>query len=1066
MLFTLGVLFGFSHAHGANLPPVQFNRDVRPILAENCFQCHGPDQAQRQADLRLDREADALAERESGRAVVPGQPEKSEVIRRTLSSDPDVRMPPPSSGRWLTEQQHATLRRWIEEGARWESHWSLTPPVSPSLPVVSDENWVKNPIDRFILARLDREGLHPASQATKAALIRRVTLDLTGLPSAPAEVAAFLADDAPDAYERVVDRLLASPRYGERMAVRWLDAARYADTNGYQSDGERFMWRWRDWVIDAYNSSVPFDRFTIEQLAGDLLPNATLEQRIATGFNRNHRGNGEGGIIPEEYAVEYVVDRVETTATVWMGLTLGCCRCHDHKYDPFTQRDFYQLFAFFNQVPERGRANKFGNSSPVIRAPTTHEQRQLNDVDLKLDAALRQWDALGSDIRAAQSVWEAEQGRQLDSDWSIDRGLALHLPLDGSPEERDLPDTALPAENAHHPASAAREPMIDVRQRTPAEPAHDGPLWCEGVIGSAARFDGARRVSAFDRGHIGFFDPFSLGAWVRLDPGGGGTVAGKMAETDGADGYNLAIVDGALQLNLVKRWLDDALRVAADAVIPSGEWHHLLVTYDGSRVAEGVRFYIDGRLVPTVVLLDELNQPFDNKEPFTVGCGGFQSRFRGSVDDVRLYSVPLDSDEAAVLAVRESVAGLCARSPGNRIPSEEAKLRMAFLDRYGPDEVRRAWHELETLRRRKEALVASFPTVMVMEDSSQPRATHILLRGQYDRPGERVEAAVPAALPPMSPGLPANRLGLALWLTSPEHPLTARVAVNRAWQQHFGLGLVKTSEDFGSQGEWPLHQELLDYLAVEFVRCGWDEKALHRLIVTSAAYSQSAASAESWRLDPDNRLFARGPRIRLSAEMIRDQALAAAGLLVSPIGGPSVKPYQPPGLWIDLTGSIDYVQDHGEFLYRRGLYTFWKRTVAPPSMAVFDAAGRETCTVRETRTNTALQALALLNDVTFVEAARGIARRAMHEGPTGPEDWLRHAFLLVTARQPDADELATLTAGWRSHFESFRADPDRARALLSIGETPVDESLDPCAAAATLTMASLILNLDEAVNRP
>jgi hypothetical protein len=957
-------------------------------------------------------------------------------------------------------------------------------------------------------------------------LIRRVTLDLTGLPPTPAEVDAFVADPSPDAYEKVVDRLLASSRYGERMAARWLDAARYADTHGYQTDGERHMWRWRDWVIDAFNSNLPFDRFTIEQLAGDLLPDATLDQRIATGFNRNHRGNSEGGIIPEEYAVEYVVDRVETTGTVWLGLTLGCGRCHDHKYDPVTQREFYQLFAFFNNVPEKGRAVKYGNSPPYIQAPTREQQRQLGELEKKYAAAEAKLRLLDAELTFALGLWERSPPSPLPA-WSLTDGLLVQASLD------DLSVVAEPFTHDLAPPYGGVVNLDDLRRaggvsprverpgennlrdpvpRTPDQPdnrviaAHDGdPDFVSGRIGRAGRFDGRRVLDAGDVADFGFYDKFTLAAWVWPDEGHGGTILSRMTDAPRGDGYALVLDGGKVQLNLVKRWLDDSLRVETERRLEPNRWHHIAATYDGSREANGVQIYIDGNPQPLRIVLDELNQSFATKEPLRIGGGGGpDGRFRGLIDDVRVYRRVVTADEAVILATPDSLADILPITLEHRTPAQRLKLRFAFREHFAPEEIRAAYRDLIELRRQRDTFVERLPTVMVMEELPKPRDTRILIRGQYDKPGEPVSPGLPVSLTGGTPvaGI-RNRLDFARWLVSPDNPLTARVTVNRLWQMLFGSGLVKTVDDFGSQGEWPTHPELLDWLACEFMESResrvenrgddtviaaqlavprWNIKRLLRLIVTSATYRQDSrirrsearagpdaglsplVSRLSTVSDPDNRWLARGPRGRLSAEAIRDQALFASGLLIERLGGPSVMPYQPPGLWEELTGQSAPVE-HGESLYRRSLYTFWKRTVAPPTMMTFDASGREMCLVRETRTNTPLQALTLLNEVTFVEAARKLAERVLREAGPTPAEQLTLAYRLLTSRKPRPAELDVLARGLATHLAHFRAHRQAALDLLKSGESPRDESLDPAEVAAYAAIAGLILNLDETITK-
>ncbi len=1021
---------------------VEFNRDIRPILSESCFNCHGPDEAKREADLRFDTQEGALAERDGRRAIVPGDAPASEMYRRITAENPEERMPPTDSGRVLDARQIELIRRWIDHGAKWQKHWAFIAPARLDLPRVTNESWVRNAIDAFVLARLEREGLTPAAEAERTTLIRRLSLDLTGLPPTPAEVDAFLADDSRAAYEALVDRLLASPRYGERMAVRWLDGARYADTSGYQNDGPRFMWRWRDWVIDAFNANMPFDQFTIEQIAGDMLPNATLDQKIATGFNRNHRGNAEGGIIPEEYAVEYVVDRVDTTFTVWLGLTMACARCHDHKFDPVLQREFYQAFAYFNNVPEFGRAIKEGNSPPIIRAPTREDEARLRQLDDELARAQRCFAELENELATAQSEWEKSLSGSPPINWSPAEGLVAHYQLDGSAAEA---------------SSGAVEASF-----------HDGEsTYTSGMLGQAVELDGRLFIDAGDVGQFGYFDKFSLAAWIRPHGDRGGTILSRMTDVEETDGYYLVLKNGRLQVNLVKRWLDDAIRVETEASLEPENWHHVMVTYDGSAAASGIRIYVDGQEEPKRVHLDFINQSFSTKEPLRIGGGGGpQGRFHGAIDDVRVYKKCLSAEEVGWVATPDPISDTVATPAEARTPRQAAKLRAYYLLELAPAEIRGAHQELAALERQKEQFLQNIPTVMVMEEMPMPRETHVLLRGEYNKLGERVSPGVPACLFPLPNDAPANRLGFARWLVDRSNPLTARVAVNRFWQMYFGTGLVKTVDDFGAQGEPPSHPELLDWLATELIASRWDVKALQKLIVTSATYRQSSnVPAHRWQRDPENRLLARGARVRLPAQTIRDQALFASGLLVERLGGPSVKPYQPDGLWRDMATDTEYNQDHGENLYRRSLYTYWKRTVAPPTMMTFDASSRETCVVRETRTNTPLQALTLMNDVTFVEASRVLAQRVMIEGGTTHEERITLAFRLATSRRPRPAELDILLASFQHYLAEYRQNLESARQLVSAGEFPRNEQLDLSELASYTAVASAILNLDEVVTK-
>ncbi|HTM48939.1 MAG TPA: DUF1553 domain-containing protein [Bryobacteraceae bacterium] len=983
---------------------VEFNRDIRPLLSDKCYTCHGPDKNNRKTPLRFDTEAGAKADLGGHFAIVPGDPAGSEMVKRITAENKGLRMPPVYSGVKLTEREIGLIRDWISQGAVWEKHWSFIPPKRREPPAVSKPAWVRNPIDAFILARLDREGLQPSPEADRAMLVRRVTLDLTGIPPTPAEIDAFERDGD---YEKLVDRLLASPRYGERMAARWLDAARYADTNGYQTDGERSMWRWRDWVIAAFNRNIRFDQFTIEQIAGDMLPNATLDQKIASGFNRNHRGNGEGGIVPAEYAVEYVVDRVDTTATVWLGLTLGCARCHDHKYDPLAQKEFYQFFAYFNNVPERGMSFKYGNSPPFIQAPTPAQQEHLRQLDEKIAAAESKFAGLGA--AGAQREWEKSVAGGGELQWQLPDDLEFEHGLE--------------------------------------------------------TFDGGKFFDAGKKAGFGFYDKFTLSAWINPSEPNGAIVT-KTEDVPEEKGYGLYLKNGKVAAEMANRWLDDGARIETEAAVPLNRWSHVALTYDGTRMADGIRIYINGESKKLKVDLDVLNQTFASKEPLRIGGGGGpQKRFRGQIDGVRIYRTALTPLQAAVLATRDPVNTIAALDPSKRSEAQSGKLRLCFLDRYAPDEIRQAWAGLKKARRERERFSDSLPTVMVMQERPQPRETFLLVRGAYDKPGEKVTRGLPAVLPPLPAGVPNDRLGLAKWLVSPSNPLTARVFVNRLWQMYFGVGIVKTVEDFGSQGEWPTNPELLDWLATEFMRTGWDIKALVRTIVTSSTYRQaSAVSHEMQQRDPENRLLARGPRFRLPAEIVRDQALAISGLLVEKLGGPSVKPYQPAGLWKELSGD-DYEQDKGENLYRRSLYTFWKRAVPPPSMMTFDSAGREACVVRETRTNTPLQALTLMNDVTYLEAARVMAQRMMTEGGSTPPERIAYGFRLATARVPSAKKAEVLLGSYRHYLDQYQTNVESARKLVRAGESPVNATLDTSELAAYTTVASLILNLDETVTK-
>ena len=1020
--------------------PVDFNRDIRPVLSDHCFQCHGPDAATRVSDLRLDRRDKLFGELESGEhAVVAGNTDRSELARRIVAGDPDERMPPPDADRQLDDDQIQLLTRWIKEGAKWQEHWSFAAPLRHAELHV-DHPWVRNAIDGFVLDKILAAGMKPSAEASRRTSLRRLSLDLTGLPPTPEALRKFLTDETPQAYERAVDDLLRSPHYGERMALMWLDAARYADTSGYQNDGPRTMWRWRDWVIESLNDNKPFDQFSIEQLAGDLLPNPTLDQRIATGFNRNHRGNAEGGIIPEEYQVEYVVDRVEATSTVWLGLTMGCARCHDHKYDPIQQKDFYGLFAFFNKVPESGRAIKEGNSPPYMLAPTRSQQQQrqqLKDENRQLD---EEWQAIQPTFEKHYTQWQM-QPPAVKADWSVDAGLVYYSSLDEVAKEVD---------------EVAKEGKATTSDETRQEPA----VVPQGKIGSGVRISG-KPMELGDHGDFGYFDEFTLAAWVNPSQPTG-TIISRMTPVDRGDGYYVHLESGRVQVNLVKRWLDDSIRVESTTQIPLNVWSHILVAYDGSRVAGGIRIYVNGKLQKQAVHLNGLNQTFASTEPLRIG-GGHRD-FDGTIDEVRVYDRAVNEDEAVWISESKSIREILPLRD-KRSPRQESKLREYYRLMAAPAELRELYWRGREKRAEEVRFEATLPTVMIMKDEPGVRDTFVLMRGQYDQPGEKVDVSTPAVLPPLPESSPRNRLGLARWLVDSKNPLTARVFVNRVWQMHFGEGLVRTPEDFGVQGARPTHAQLLDWLAVDFMESGWDIKRLHKMIVMSATYRQSSAWTQSAERDVDNRLLARGPRVRLQAELIRDQALALGGLLTRQLGGPSVKPYQPAGLWQEIATVTEYNQSTGSDLYRRSMYTYWKRTVPPPTMMAFDATSREACVVRRSRTNTPLQALALMNDVTFVEAARGLAQVVLTGEKQSVDELVAGVFERATARRPSPRETVVLRRAYGRLMAEYEEDPDQAKQWLEHGQLKLPVEHDANQLAALATIASMVLNLDEVITR-
>ncbi|MBM4070299.1 MAG: DUF1553 domain-containing protein [Planctomycetes bacterium] len=1025
---------------------IEFNRDIRPILSENCFQCHGPDSGQRKAGLRLDQRDSALADSGAGTAIVPGKPAQSLLVARINEARPSRRMPPARSGRTLTPQQIDLLTRWVAQGAGYQRHWSFIPPKRWDLPRVKTGSWPANGIDHFVLERLEKEGLQPSPRAARETLLRRVTFDLTGLPPTPGELHDFLADRSAEAYDKVVDRLLESPRFGERMALHWLDLARYADTNGYNNDEERSMWLWRDWVIDAFNENMPFDRFLTEQLAGDLLPGATNTQKIATAFNRNHVITTEGGIFPEEYRVEYVADRVHTTATVFLGLSMQCARCHDHKYDPISMKDYYRFFAFFNNVEDKTIGyNQGAAAAPFIKAPSKEQKKQLAALEThrhELAARLRMREQQAS---ADAARWE--QGLSSAAIAGLATTAAHHFPFDDGKG-----DKVLSAKPAGHVGQV-----------------NGKPRWTPGKIGGALELDGQTHVEAGSIAGFDRSDPFTLGLWV-FPIADTGALLSKMDEDNAYRGYDLLLERGKIVVHLIHHWADNAIKIIGKQPLTVQQWHHVLVSYDGSGKAAGLTVYVDGKPSPFDVHTDKLSATIHTAQPLRLGLRTRSLPFQGKLDDLQIFRLALSPADAMRLAAGKPVAGiaeLLTLPLQKRSAEQRRQINLYYLENVDVS-YRKLQGELSAVAGREAEVKKAMPLTMVMAELPTPRQAHILKRGQYDQPGEAVSLGVPAALSKLPADAPRNRLGLARWLVDPAHPLTARVAVNRWWEMLFGIGIVETVEDFGAQGAWPSHPELLDWLATELIRNRWDVKATMKLIVASATYRQSSHATRALHdRDPKNRLLARGPRVRLGAETIRDNALAISGLLREKVGGPSVKPYQPEGLWEDV--SVErraiYKKDKGEGLYRRSMYTYWKRTCPPPGMTTFDAPDRETCTIRRARTNTPLQALLLLNDTTYLEAARKFAERIHKEGGTTLESRLRHAYRLALSRLPRPEEAELLLSLHGEALEKFRRDPKAATKLLSHGDAPRDASLNVAELAAWTTVASTILNLDEAITK-
>jgi cytochrome c553 len=1041
---------------GGEAARIDFGRQIRPLLSDRCFACHGPDENSRKARLRLDQRDGVLAVNRSGRPIVqPGDPAASELIRRIDTEDPDDLMPPPESKLSLTSAEKELLRRWVAQGAEYQTHWAFVPvgPVKP--PGDGATPWGRNAIDAFVLERWQREGLEPSPEADRETLIRRLSFDLTGLPPSLAEVDAFLADESPAAYERVVDRLLASPHYGEWMAVEWLDLARYADTYGYQADVDVDLSPWRDWVIRAFNDNLPFDQFLTWQLAGDRLPHATRDQRLATAFNRLHRQTNEGGSIEAEYRLEYVADRVHTFGTAMLGLTLECARCHDHKYDPISQRDYYRLSAFFNSVDESGLYSHFTRATPTPVLLLWPEGVEAQHRALRRQIAAQE-ESLAARRRAAATSFEASAVSP-EAGWD-----SLASPEAGIP----LPAAHFAFEsltNNTSPGAATTNIFAQL---------HDGPESVAGRFGRGLKFSGDN--SAVIQGVGGFrrTDPFSFACWLLPTMAQDRAVVfhGSRSWTDsGSRGYELVLEEGRPFFALIHFWPGNALAVRAREPLPLGEWSHLTITYDGSSRAAGLRLYRNGLPLATDVVRDQLYKDIRHRAEWgdaDVGqirltlAGRFRDRgFKdGLMDEFMVFNTELTPLEAAWLAHAAPGAEHPPELPAE--PVDRAAIlehRLARLDA-GYQE---GLAELRRLREAEDDLITPVREIMTMEELPTPRPAHVLRRGAYDAPGERVERGTPDAVLPWPPTAPRDRLGLAAWVTDPQNPLTARVAVNRVWKLHFGRGLVATTWDFGAQGEAPSHPELLDWLARRFVESGWDRKALHKHVVMSATYQQSSV-ADGVRLarDPDNRWLSRGPKHRLAAEQIRDQALAASGLLNPVIGGPSVKPYQPPGVWEESGTGKTYQQDTGDKLYRRSLYTFWRRTAPPPSMLSFDATTREVCTAKREVTATPLQALVLLNDVQFVEAARVLAEHLVARHPTDPAARAREAFRRLAGRGPDAREAEILARLYAEQLEWFGESPEAAAHFLAVGASPRQEALPAVEVAATAVLASAVMNFD------
>ena len=1049
--------------------PLEYNRDVRPILAEQCFSCHGPDSAARKADLRLDQRDVAI----EMQAIVPGEPDNSELIRRIFSTDPDEEMPPPETKKHLSDAQKSLLARWINQGAAYQLHWSLIPPKRPPLPDVEQiaggrfASWVQNPIDHFTLPAMLHRGLTPNHEADRHQLARRVSLDLTGLPPAPERVRRFVADPSADAYEALVDELLESPSWGEHRGRYWLDYARYADTHGIHFDNYREMWSYRDWVIAAFNQNMPYDQFTIENLAGDLLPAATLDQQIASGFNRCNMTTNEGGIIDEEYLVHYTRDRTETTSQIWLGMTANCAVCHSHKFDPLSQHEFYSLAAFFNNSTQGARDGNIKDTPPIITVPQAIDRQRWERLPQLIAAAERAVASRRETARGEFTAWLASAKVASLGSGVSDEGLHFRAPLnEGQGREvtfqAPLAQTATAASTAGIAAAspAPERGQLATHQVTLA----DSAQWQEGVAGRALGLQGA----ALEVAGVGDFDadqPFTCTAWIHVPASDGfGAILARMQNTNGYRGWDLWSQRRQIGMHLVHAWPENALKVVAAEQVPANQWVHVAVSYDGSRKGSGVRVYYDGQLQRTNVENDRLRDSIRTEVPFKVGQRDQGEQFTGAVQDLRVYARLLGADEVDAIARHARFSQTLGKAPAERSADEIENLYSFWLSAFD-EPFRAARTELDKLQQERAEVAARGTIAHVMHEKETPAVAYVLFRGAYDQRRDEVSPNTPAVLPAFPDGYSRNRLGFAQWLLLPEHPLTSRVTVNRFWQEVFGTGIVKTAGDFGVAGELPTHPELLDWLAVDFRESGWDVKRLFKLIVMSATYRQAAeADAEKVETDPENRYLSRGPRFRMDAEMVRDYALQVSGLLVPRIGGPSVKPYQPPGVWeaiaMNVSNTRSYDQGSGEDLYRRSLYTFVKRMAPPASLEIFNAPSREVCAVRRERTNTPLQALVTLNDEQFVEAARRLAEQTLKSASDGDAriDAVSWRLLSRDFTPPEKaivrDSLASLAAYYEAH-------QDDAQKLLQVGASAADPALSPAELAAWTMLCNQLMNLDE-----
>jgi hypothetical protein len=1081
---------------------VSFNNQIKPILADRCFKCHGPDQNKVDAGLQLTSFEAATALLKSGkRAIVPFKPDESELVKRILTTDPDDMMPSKKSNLALTDEEKKLLIQWIQEGAEYQEHWAFIAPVKHALPVVQNKAWGRNAIDNFILKKLEDKGLTPNNEATKEALIRRVSLDLTGLPPTIDEINDFVNNTSSTAYEDLVKQLLATPQYGERLALDWLDVARYADTHGYQDDGLRNAYPYRNWVIQAFNQNLPFDSFVTWQLAGDLLPNPSREQLIATCFNRNHMQTQEGGVVDEEYRTEYGIDRVNTFGKAFLGLTVECARCHTHKYDPIEHKDYYSLHAFFNQNNDSGVVPYSGEATPTLLLPTPEAAKSLDSLRALMQPLLAQT-TVSNQYKKDLEAWllTVKDGDKSFLKTPVERTLYLDFEqadtnltadLVFPPTKEELAKRALELEKSKTDTTIKIKPAapiagfwnIETADTALKAVAYNGdkdkhPLSILGKKGQGIAFRGDAGIETNAALNYDRYQPFSVSIWVKLTKyGEEGPIFNKMnGDFEGYRGWLCKLnKDGTLSFQFNHVSPDNALDFKTKDTLKVGEWTHIALTYDGSSKAAGVRFWLNGKTPDYTLLMDNLQKSllyarFKNnwsKRNFTLGINDRQSIQNFEMDELQIFKRQLSELEVLQLFDNQSdstslVSQLITKS--NRTDQEQKQLLELFLLRgYQPD-FKNNLDSLRVLRQQENELATDQEEVMIMHDRAEYRKTYILNRGAYDAPSTtEVMPNTPAKILTFDAQYPRNRLGLAQWLLAEKNPLFARVAVNRYWQMLFGRGLVQTQEDFGNQGALPSHPELLDWLALDFRAKKWDIKAFLTQIVLSVTYRQSATpTVLAKERDFSNDLYSRYPAHRLPAELVRDNALAASGLLVRQIGGKSVYPYQPAGIWeaLGTRNAVKYVQNHGDSLYRRSLYTVWKRTAPPPAMLNFDATDRAYCVARRQKTASPLQALVLMNDPQFVEAARVLAEKMMLASPS-VSDRLTYGFQALTSRQPRPAELSELTRLFDKEWAYFKENPQKAADLLTVGEFPFNQNLDTAELAAYAIVASTLMNFDE-----